>query len=439
MYLNLNTHANYLKQIDPIIMYGQVTNVFGLIIEGISPGVQIGAKCEIHPACGSDKIKAEVIGFRENKILMMPLEKPFGITPGSRIKIQNNQDYIGVSNQMLGRVLDGLGKPIDDHNTPIDYETISPIYKSSINPLDRKRINMPLDVGIKAINGLITLGRGQKIGIFAGSGIGKSMLLGMITRHTTADINIIALIGERGREVREFIEKDLSKDALKRSVIVAVTSDNSPLLKLKGAFVATTIAEFFRDQGKNVLLVMDSLTRCAMAQREIGLAIGEPPTSKGYTPSVIDMLSRLLERTGTSNSEGSITGLYTVLIESDDMNDPVADTARSILDGHIVLSRELADKNFYPAIDVLTSVSRIMPDVVGNEHMKYAKKINETIAMYRKIEDMVNIGAYKKGTDPNIENTLKLIEKINLFLSQDFNEKATIDETILQMKQIFNG
>ncbi|MGA1868784.1 MAG: FliI/YscN family ATPase [bacterium] len=437
MTMDLNMLTNHLNEFNPIRTYGQVTNVVGLIIEGLSPGALVGARCDIYPSSGKKKIRAEVIGFKENRILMMPLENAIGITPGSTIALRNYQDTIGVGNHLLGRVIDGLGRPIDNKG-PIKYEKRYSIYKSPLNPLNRKRITSPLDVGIKAINGLLTLGKGQKAGIFAGSGVGKSILLGMITRNTHADINVIALIGERGREVREFIEKELSEEALKKSVIVAVTSDHSPLLKLRGAFIATSIAEFFRDQGKDVLFMMDSLSRFAMAQREIGLAAGEPPTSKGYTPSIFNMLARLLERTGTSENSGSITGLYTILVEGDDLTEPVADTTRSILDGHIVLSRELADKNLYPAIDILSSVSRVMNDIIDDEHKIVARKIKQSIAMYRKIEDMLNIGVYQKGTDPHIDTTIELFDKINEFMYQDIAEKTTLKESIDQMKHIIS-
>ncbi|MGA1824754.1 MAG: FliI/YscN family ATPase [bacterium] len=438
MRMNLSFYNKYLQDFNPIRTYGQVTNVVGLIIEGFSPGAIVGARCDIFPSSGKKKIRAEVIGFKENRIVMMPLENAMGITPGSKIVLQNYQDTIGVGNNLLGRVIDGLGQPIDDKG-PIKYETKFPIYKSPLNPMNRKRITMPLDVGIKAINGLLTIGKGQKIGIFAGSGVGKSILLGMITRNTKADVNVIALIGERGREVMEFIEKELSEDALKKSVVVAVTSDHSPLLKLRGAFIATSIAEFFRDQGKDVLLMMDSLTRFAMAQREIGLAAGEPPTSKGYTPSVFNLLARLLERTGTSQNSGSITGLYTVLVEGDDLTEPVSDTTRSILDGHIILSRELADKNLYPAIDILASVSRVMNDIIDDDHKEVSRKIKHTIASYRKIEDMLNIGVYQKGTDPKIDKTIQLFEMINNFIYQDITEKTTLKESVFQMKQIIDN
>ena len=345
---------------------------------------------------------------------------------------------IPVGPGLLGRVIDGLGNPIDNKG-PIFVESEYPIYSAPINPLSRKRISQPLDLGIRALNGLLTVGCGQRIGIFSGSGVGKSVLLGMIARKTRADVNVIALIGERGRELNEFIEKELGEEGLKRSVIVVATSDHLPLIRMRGAFIATAIAEFFRDQGKHVNLMMDSVTRFAMAQREIGLALGEPPTTKGYTPSVFTLLPKLCERAGTSANRGTITGLYTVLVEGDDTNEPIADALRAILDGHINLTRDLAAQNHYPAIDVLQSISRVMDDIVDSEHRQYANKLKETLAIYRKAEDLINIGAYVAGSNPKIDYAIEMVEKINSYLKQDIDETTDFNASISQLAQLFGS
>src|SRR5271157_867576 len=356
------------RETDPVKVYGKVNRGIGIVIEGLGPQANIGDICQIElNGNGSEQfMEAEVIGFKEGKILLMPLGELRGIGPGSRIIAKGRQRYIRMGKGLLGRILDGVGNPMDAKE-PVTGQ-LYPVYNEPINPLYRQRITTPLDLGIRSINTILTIGKGQRIGIMAGSGVGKSVLLGMMARNTAADVNVIALIGERGREVREFIEKDLGTEGLNRSVLVVATSDTSPLIRIRGAFVATAIAEYFRSLGKNVLLMMDSLTRFAMAQREIGLAAGEPPTMKGYTPSVFNLMPKLLERAGTWEHEGTITGLYTVLVEGDDMNEPIADAARSILDGHIVLSRELANHNHYPAIDILQSISRLMKDISGEKH-----------------------------------------------------------------------
>jgi flagellum-specific ATP synthase len=343
---------------------------------------------------------------------------------------------VKVGGKLLGRVIDGLGSPIDN-NGPLDCDMEYPIYGDPINPLSRARIASPVDLGIRALNGVLCCGKGQRMGIFAGSGVGKSVLLGMMARNTNADVNVIGLIGERGREVREFLEKNLGKAGLERSVIVVAGSDTHPLIRMRAAYVATTISEYFRDLGKNVLLMVDSLTRFAMAQREIGLSVGEPPAAKGYTPSVFSVLPKLLERSGIMENGGSITGLYTILVEGDDFNEPVADAARSILDGHIVLDRDLASKNHYPAIDVLRSISRVMIDIVDDEHMRLASKISHILATYKKAEDLINIGAYVNGSNQDIDYAIAMIPHVNAFLKQKIDEKISFHETKEQMRALF--
>ena len=385
--LSLNKYQSCLDAACTIQANGKVTNIIGLVIEAQGPVSKLGTVCDIYTKGDTNKITAEVLGFRDNRVLMMPLEEIRGIGPGCQVVAKQHRAIVPVGPALLGRVIDGLGNPIDNKG-PILAENEYPIYGAPINPLSRKRISQPLDLGIRAINGLLTVGCGQRIGIFSGSGVGKSVLLGMIARKTKADVNVIALIGERGRELNEFIEKELGNEGLKRSVIVVATSDHLPLIRMRGAFIATAIAEFFRDQGKHVNLMMDSVTRFAMAQREIGLALGEPPTTKGYTPSVFTLLPKLCERAGTSANRGTITGLYTVLVEGDDTNEPIADALRSILDGHINLTRDLAAQNHYPAIDVLTSISRVMDDIIDADQRQYANKLKETMATYRKADDL---------------------------------------------------
>jgi flagellum-specific ATP synthase len=415
---------------------GKVTNVVGLVIEAQGPVSRLGTVCDIYTRSDSRKITAEVLGFKDNKVLMMPLEEIRGIGPGCPIIARQHRAVIPVGPGLLGRVIDGLGNPIDNKG-PIAAESEYPIYGTPVNPLTRKRISKPLDLGIRAINGLLSVGCGQRMGIFAGSGVGKSVLLGMIARKTAADVNVIALIGERGREVNEFIDKELGEKGLERSVIVAATSDHLPLIRMRGAFIATAIAEFFRDQGQHVNLMMDSVTRFAMAQREIGLALGEPPTTKGYTPSVFTLLPKLCERAGTSANRGTITGLYTVLVEGDDTNEPIADALRSILDGHINLTRDLSTQNHYPAIDVLSSISRVMDDIIDSEHRQHANKLKETLAIYRKAEDLINIGAYVAGSNPKIDYAIEMIEKISNYLKQGIDETTDFDESISQLAQLF--
>ena len=434
--LSLDKYHNCLDETCSIQANGKVTNIIGLVIEAQGPVSRLGTVCDIYTKGDTNKITAEVLGFRDNRVLMMPLEEIRGIGPGCQVVARQHRAIIPVGPGLLGRVIDGLGNPIDNKG-PILAEHEYPIYGALINPLSRKRISQPLDLGIRAINGLLTVGCGQRIGIFSGSGVGKSVLLGMIARKTKADVNVIALIGERGRELNEFIEKELGEEGLKRSVIVVATSDHLPLIRMRGAFIGTAIAEFFRDQGKHVNLMMDSVTRFAMAQREIGLALGEPPTTKGYTPSVFTLLPKLCERAGTSANRGTITGLYTVLVEGDDTNEPIADALRSILDGHINLTRDLASQNHYPAIDVLGSISRVMDDIINTQQRQYAKKLKETMAIYRKAEDLINIGAYVSGSNPKIDYAIEMIEKINGYLKQDIDQTTNFDDSISQLAQLF--
>jgi len=411
---------------------GKVTKVVGLTIESEGPETHVGALCSIRSR-GHRDVLAEVVGFRDKNVLLMPIGDMSGIGPGSTVTVYHRDLEVAVGESLLGRVLNGLGHPMDGKG-PIIPECYYPVSNSPPNPMTRPRIKQVLPLGVKCIDGLLTVGKGQRMGIFAGSGVGKSTLLGMIARNTKADINVIALIGERGREVRDFLERDLQEEGLKRSVVVIATSDQPALIRLKGAMVATAIAEYFRDNGKDVLLLMDSLTRFSMAQREIGLAIGEPPVSRGYTPSVFAVLPKLLERAGTSE-KGSITGLYSVLVDGDDMNEPITDTARGILDGHIALSRQLAHRNHYPAIDVLGSVSRVMNDIVDDEHKEYAKELRRALAVYRDAEDLINVGAYVKGSNPDIDRAISLNAGINRFLTQEVSERYSFRETIELLKE----
>jgi flagellum-specific ATP synthase len=435
MRINLQKYRDILDKSDFIKYYGRVSKVVGLTIESDGPEVDIGELCLLHASRGKRVIKAEVVGFKDNRVLLMPLGEMTGVGPGNLVIASDTTLKVGVGKNLQGRVLDGMGVPIDDP-APVKPEQKVPIHNQPPHPLNRKRITEPLTLGVKAIDGLLTVGKGQRIGIFAGSGVGKSTLMGMIARNTTADVNVIALIGERGREVREFIEKDLKEEGLSRSVVVVATSDQPALVRLKGAMVATAIAEYYRDQGKDVLLLMDSLTRFAMAQREIGLAIGEPPVSRGYTPSVFGVMPKLLERAGNSG-KGSITGLYTVLVDGDDMTEPVTDTARGILDGHIVLSRSLANRNQYPAIDVLASISRVMSDIITPEHKKAAGELKKALAIYRDAEDLINIGAYVKGSNEKIDYAISRIDAINDFILQSTEEKYTFEEMLGLLHGVF--
>ncbi len=426
-----------LKQFNPLKIRGKVTKIVGLIIEGYCPRATIGSICELTPLYGGASVLAEVVGFRETVSLLMPLGEMHGLGIGSLIRVLDVQAHIRTDFSLLGRVVDAMARPVDKMD-PLNCSDKRHLYRSPPHPLERRKILDPLDLGIQAINGLLTCGKGQRLGIMAGSGVGKSVLLGMMARNTRADVNVIALIGERGREVREFIEDDLGPEGLSRSVVVTATSDQSPLLRMRGAFTAMAIAEYFCEQGKHVLLMMDSVTRFAMAMREIGLAVGEPPTTKGYTPSVFSRLPKLLERAGNFNGMGSITGLFTVLVEGDDMNEPVADAVRSILDGHIVLSRDLAARNHYPAIDILHSSSRLMQKIVDEHHLELGAKIREMLAVYTEQEDLINIGAYKKGASRKIDMAVKYIDRINGFLRQKQKECATLEQTRDAMEKLFS-
>lgn len=413
---------------------GKVAKVVGLTVESIGPSARLNDLCHIITKDTSHIINAEVVGFRDDRVLLMPYGKTEGVGLGSRVENTNTPLEVPVGDELLGKTLDGLGYPIDGSvlNTKASY----PVDAQPPDPLKRKIIDEVLPLGVKAVDGLITVGKGQRIGIFAGSGVGKSTLMGMFARNTKADINVIALIGERGREVREFIERDLGPEGMKRSVVVVATSDKPALIRKKAAMTATAVAEYFRDQGKDVLLMMDSLTRFSMAQREIGLASGEPPVSRGYPPSVYSEMPKLLERAGCSDI-GSITGLYTVLVDGDDFNEPITDTARSILDGHIVLDRKIAQKNHYPAIDVLQSISRVMSSIAAKEHKKASGILNNVLATYSEAEDLVNIGAYKPGSNKNIDYALSKIDAVNEFLMQDVYEKADFEETVSNLRAIF--
>jgi flagellum-specific ATP synthase len=423
-----------IRRKDLLKMNGRVTKVIGLVIESNGPHASIGEVCIVKSKDDVELSLCEVVGFRENKVLSMVLGEASNISPGCEIVSTGRPLTARVGEALLGRVIDGLGNPLDGKGPIMATEERS-IYNAPPNPLERKRITKPIATGIRSIDSLRTLGKGQRVGIFAGSGVGKSVTMGMIARNTSADVNVICLVGERGREVGEFIERELGPEGLKRSVVIVATSDKSALIRIKSVFIATTIAEYFRDKGQDVMLMMDSITRLAMSQREVGLAIGEPPTTKGYTPSVFAMLPKVLERAGTA-AKGSITGLYTVLVEGDDMNDPVADTVRSILDGHIVLSRRLAAAGHYPAIDVLGSVSRVMTSVTTEEHRAVVQRFLDTMATYAEAEDLINIGAYAKGSNPKIDESIKRIESYRKFLKQQENDHCTFEDSLSRLSQV---
>lgn len=412
---------------------GSVMDVTGLVIEGNGPSVPIGTNVLIHS--GTQHIQAQVVGFRGDRVLMMPYEEIQGVGPGSQIKVSGGAASVFVSDEYLGRVVDAFGQPMDNLPTPVHGE-MRPIFQNPPNPVTRKRIKDPIDIGVRSLNSLITVGQGQRVGIMAGSGVGKSTLLGMIAKNSSSDVNVIALVGERGREVREFIEKDLGPEGLARSVVVVATGDQSALKRIRAAYYATALAEYFRDQGKRVVLMVDSITRLAMAQREIGLSIGEPPSTRGYTPSVFSMLPKLLERAGTCSGDGSITGLYTVLVEGDDMNEPIADATRGILDGHIVLSRRLASKGHYPAVEVLESTSRVMTDIVPNEVIEIANQARDILATYRENEDLITIGAYKPGLNPKVDRAVRLYDKVVQFLRQKVSEKTSLKDCWINLAKI---
>ncbi len=413
---------------------GKVMKVVGLTIESAGPSAKLNDLCVITSKDGRQKVNAEVVGFRDNRILLMPFDAVGGIGVGATVENTGKPFQVYVGPELLGKVLDGIGQPMD--GTKLVLADTYPVECEPPDPMKRKIISEVLPLGVKAVDGLLTIGKGQRIGIFAGSGVGKSTLLGMFARNTKADINVIALIGERGREVGEFIERDLGPEGMQRSVLVVATSDKPALIRNKAAKTATAIAEYFRDQGRDVLLMMDSLTRFSMAQREIGLASGEPPITRGYPPSVYSEMPKLLERAGNTES-GSITGLYTVLVDGDDFNEPITDTARGILDGHIMLSRKLGHKNHYPAIDVLQSISRCMSQIATKEHKQVASRLKTVLATYNEAEDLINIGAYKSGSNPEIDYAIRKIKDVNEFLCQDVDSKYLFDDEIEQLESIF--
>ncbi|MFZ5427831.1 MAG: FliI/YscN family ATPase [Thermodesulfobacteriota bacterium] len=423
-----------LEGLDPVRTYGKVSKVVGLIAEGKGIKAPLGAVCRMMPPGAEDGVPAEVVGFRDDACLLMPYGDLRGVSQGCLIQNTATPPLMPVGRRFLGRAVDAFGNPIDDKG-PIDPRRFYPLYNDPPPPMRRPRITEPMDVGVRAINGLLTLGKGQRVGIMAGSGVGKSTLMGMIARNTKADINVIALVGERGREVVEFIEKDLGPEGLARSVLVIATSDQSPLVRMRAAYAATAMAEFFRDQGNDVILMMDSVTRFAMAGREVGLAAGEPPTTRGYTPSVFAHLPKLLERAGRSDA-GSITGIYTVLVDGDDFNEPIADAVRSILDGHIVLTRELADQGHFPAIDVLKSISRLRGDVTPKEAVLAGRAFIRMLATFKRVEDMVNIGAYQAGANPEIDQALRMIGPINNYLQQHVGEAETLEGSFAAMQAL---
>jgi len=429
--IDIKKYINKINDSDLVSYSGKVTRVTGLTIESDGPIASLGELCYIHPY-NSSPILAEVVGFKEDKILLMPLGEMDGLSPGSKVVALRDSFKVKVGDSLIGRVLDGLGNPIDDKG-PINEVNKYPVSNLPPNPLKRRKIEEVLPVGVKAIDGLLTCGKGQRFGLFAGSGVGKSTLMGMVARNSSADINIIALIGERGREVREFIENELKEIGLKKSVVIVATSDQPALVRKKGALLATAIAEYFRDKGKNVMLFMDSLTRFAMAQREVGLAIGEPPITKGYTPSVFAVLPKLLERSGNSEN-GSITALYTVLVDGDDLNEPITDTVRGIVDGHIVLTRKLANQNHYPSIDILMSISRVMQNICEEKHIKLASDFKDILSTYKEAEDLISIGAYKEGSNQKIDKAISLIDKLNLFLKQGINDSYNFSDIITSLE-----
>jgi flagellum-specific ATP synthase len=415
---------------------GTVTDVTGLVIEGTGPLVPVGSHVTI--LSGQTRVAAQVVGFRRDKVLLMPFSEMQGISPGTPIIADGTSAEVLVSDDLLGRTIDALGNPIDGRPLPLTGELV-PLYRQPPNAVTRTRIHEVFDLGVRSMNTFLTMGAGQRVGIMAGSGVGKSTLLGMIAKHSSSDINVIGLIGERGREVREFIERDLGPEGMKRSVVVVATGNEPALVRIRAAFLATSIAEYFRDQGKQVVLMLDSVTRLAMAQREVGLAIGEPPSTRGYTPSVFAVLPKLLERAGTCQGKGSITGLYTVLVEGDDMNEPVADATRGILDGHVVLSRKLAQRGHFPAIDILQSISRVMSDIVSDEMKQVASLGREILATYQEIEDLITIGAYKPGLNPKADRAVALYEPLVAFLKQRPVDKSGMEDSWRQLAGILTS
>jgi flagellum-specific ATP synthase len=445
----LEKYRDIIRKTETIRSLGSVLEVQGNVVLSRGPEVRLGELCHIEVNSTIERfsptdkraeesyILAEVVGFRESTVILAPLEKMVGVSAGSRVVSTGNMPAVSLNSAVLGRVIDGMGRPIDNRGMLVEGESRG-LYGDPPQPLTRPLIRTPLATGVKAIDALLTLGQGQRVGIFAGSGVGKSTLLGMIAKYSTADVNVIALIGERGREVAEFIQEQLGESGRKKSVVVVSIASESPMNRVRAGYLATTIAEYFRDQGKNVLLMLDSVTRLAHAQREIGLSRGEPATTRGYPPSVFSMIPGLLERAGTSE-KGSITGIYTVLVEGDDMNEPIADTARGVLDGHIVLSRRLHSQNHYPAIDIAESISRIMPYVVDKEHLKLAQDFRELYTAYKENEETINLGAYARGADPVIDNAILLREPMRKFLRQSPDEQIPFEETRRQLREILGS
>ncbi|MBF0457852.1 MAG: FliI/YscN family ATPase [Nitrospirae bacterium] len=433
--IDLSPYIKAAEKSEPLRVYGRITEITGIMIKATGLKASVGEACKIY-SDNQIPIDAEIVGFKDSKALLMATGDISWIKPNSRILSLGKKVSIKVGEGLIGRVINESGNPIDGKGpiSGISY----PLMSIPPNPMSRERIREPIDLGIAAINGLLTVGKGQRIGIMSGAGVGKSVLLGMMAKYTRADINVIALVGERNREVREFIERDLGPEGMKRSVAVVSTSEQSPVAKVKGAFVATAISEYFRSLGKDVLLFMDSLTRIAMAQREIGLAVGEPPATKGYTPSVFALLPKLLERAGTQQGKGSITGIYSVLVEGDDLSDPVADAVMSILDGHIVLSRDLAMENHYPAINILRSISRVMPDIIKKGHMDVAGRFIEVMSIYKRFEDMINLGAYKEGSNPKVDYAISMIDRLNAYLKQGMNEKRDFQSSLKGLEELFS-
>ena len=434
--INWDKYLKAVQECRPIQLEGKIVKAGGIVAEAHGPGLSVGSLCAIKNPDGPE-ITAEVIGFKGQKVIIMPFGELRGIQPGSRLVGLSKRPTAHVGEAYLGRVIDGLGHPMDRLGF-IRADDEYSIYGDLLNPLKREIISEVIDVGVRPLNALLTLGKGQRVAIMSGSGVGKSVLMGMIARNTSADVNIIALIGERGREVREFIERNLGEEGLQRSVVIVATSDAPALVRIRAAYLATTMAEYFRDRGLDVILMMDSITRFAMSLREVGLAAGEPPSARGYTPSVFTQIPKLVERVGTLENKGSVTGIYNVLVEGDDMNEPIGDTVRSIVDGHIELSRTLAHQGHYPAIDLLTSISRVMKEIVDQEHLELARKMIKVLSTYREAEDLIHIGAYSEGSDSEIDFAIKMIGRINGFLRQEIKQKVTFQESLDQLKSLLS-